>query len=132
MVVDVSFAKRYLAEQNPIGKHVYFPPESTDGERTDEIVGVVGHVKQFGLAPDQSNNVEAEYYEPFAQLPERMMPVVGQGVNAFVRVREGVDPESVFPSIRRALRQLDSDMVVDDMHPMHNWLPIVLPGNALP
>ena len=118
IVVDVSFAKRYFGEQNPIGKHVYFPPESTDGERTDEIVGVVGHVKQFGLAPDQSNNVEAEYYEPFAQLPERMMPVVGQGVNAFVRVREGVDPESVFPSIRRALRQLDSDMVVDDMHPM--------------
>ena len=57
--------KRYFPGQNPIGKHVYFPPESTDGERTDEIVGVVGHVKQFGLAPDKSNNVEAEFYEPF-------------------------------------------------------------------
>ncbi len=118
IVIDESFAQRFFPGQDPIGKHVYFPPESTDGERTDEIVGVVGHVKQFGLAPDKSNNVEAEYYEPFQQLPDRMMPVVGQGTDVFVRVREGVAPESVFPSIRRALRQLDGDMVVDGMRPM--------------
>jgi predicted permease len=122
IVIDESFAQRHFAGQDPIGKHVYFPPESTDGERTDEIVGVVGHVKQFGLAPDQSNNVEAEYYEPFQQLPDRMMPVVGQGINVFVRVREGVAPESVFPSIRRALRQLDSEMVVDGMQPMQQMV----------
>lgn len=118
MVVDQAFAQRYFPGQDPIGKHVYFPPESTDGERTDEIVGVVGHIKQFGLAPDKSNNVEAEFYEPFAQLLDRMMPVVGQGNSVFVRAREGVDAESVFPSIRHALRQLDGEMVVDGMQPM--------------
>jgi predicted permease len=118
MVVDESFAQRYFPGQNPIGKHIYFPPESTDGERTDEIVGVVGHVKQFGLAPDKSNIVEGEYYEPFAQLQDKMMPMVGGGVSAFVRVREGVNPESVFPGIQHALRQFDSEMVVDDMQPM--------------
>ena len=118
IVVDESFANRFFAGQNPIGKHVYFPPESTNGERTDEIVGVVGHVKQFGLAPDLTNNVEAEYYEPFAQLTGRMLPTVAQSVSTFVRAREGIDPASVFPSIRRALTQLDSEMVVDDLHPM--------------
>ncbi len=118
IVVDESFAAKFFPGQDPIGKHVYFPPESTDGERTDEIIGVVGHVKQFGLAPDKANNVEAEYYEPFAQLLDRMMPIIGQGVNAFVRTREGVDPESVFPSIRQRLRQHDSEMVVDGLHPM--------------
>jgi len=118
IVIDESFAQRFFPGQNPIGKHIYFPPESTDGERTDEIVGVVGHVKQFGLAPDKSNNVEAEYYEPLPQIPDRMMPMIADGVNPFVRVREGITPESVFPSIRQALRQLDSDMVVDDMQPM--------------
>lgn len=118
VVIDESFAQHYFPGQDPIGKHIYFPPESTDGERTDEIVGVVGHVKQFGLAPDKSNNVEAEVYEPFHQLLDRMMPVVGRGTNAYVRVREGGAPESVFPGIRRALRQLDSEMVVDGMQPM--------------
>ena len=122
IVVDESFAGRFFPGQNPIGKHVYFPPESTEGERTDEIVGVVGHVKQFGLAPDLTNNVEAEYYEPFAQLTGKMLPTVAQGVNPFVRVRQGIDPESVFPSIRRALTQLDSEMVVDEMHPMQQMV----------
>ena len=46
------------------------------------------------------------------------MSVIGQGSNAFVRLREGVAPESVFPSIRRGLRQFDSEMVVDGMQPM--------------
>lgn len=117
-VVDESFAQHYFPGQNPIGKHIYFPPESTDGERTDEIVGVVGHVKQFGLAPDKANNVEGEYYEPFTQLLDKMMPMIGGGVSTFVRVRDGVSAESVFPSIQHSLRQLDSEIVVADMQPM--------------
>ena len=109
----------YFPGQNPIGKHIYFPPESTDGERTDEIVGVVGHVKQFGLAPDTSEQCgRLNTMSPCAQLPDRMMPVIADGVTGFVRVREGVSPESVFPSIQRALRQFDSEMVVDDMQSM--------------
>jgi len=118
IVVDESFAEKFFPGQDPIGKHVYFPPESTDGERTDEIVGVVGHVKQFGLAPDTANVVEAEFYEPFAQLPDYMMHALASGVATFVRTREGVDPESVFPGVRHALRQQDSEMVVDSLHPM--------------
>ena len=39
-------------------------------------------------------------------------------MSAFVRVHEGVSPESVFPGIQRALRQFDSEMVVADMQPM--------------
>ena len=46
------------------------------------------------------------------------MPAIGSGVEAFVRVGEGASPEAVFPGIRRALRQLDSEMVVDEMQPM--------------
>ena len=98
-----------LANQDPIGKHVYFPPESTDGERADEIVGVVGHVKQFGLAPDESNNVEAEYYEPFQQLQDRMMPSGRPGrVNALRARARGSGPRiGVSQRIRRALMQVD-------------------------
>jgi len=119
IVVDEIFAHKYFPGQDPIGKHVYFPPEATDGERTEEIVGIVGHVKQFGLAPDTSNLVEAEYYEPLSQMIDHMVPVIADGVTGFVRVHEGVDPESVFPDLRRSLRQQDSEMVVDDMEAMH-------------
>ena len=44
-----SFAERYFAGQDPIGKHLHFPEGESMGRRDDEIVGVVGHIKQFGL-----------------------------------------------------------------------------------
>ena len=115
VVIDESFADRYFPGQDPIGKHVHFTQDSSGGPRTDEIVGVVGHVKQFGLQPDKNNAVEIEYYEPFAQIPDSIMRRVGEGAGAFVRLREGVNPEAAFPAIRRALIQTDSQMVVDDM-----------------
>ena len=118
VVIDDTFAERYFPGQDPIGKHLHFTQESSGGPRDDEIIGVVGHVKQFGLEPDKSNNVEVQYYEPFQQTPDMIMRRVGEGLPAYVRVADGVDPESVFPSIRRALTQLDSQMVVDDMQSM--------------
>ena len=118
MVVDESFAEHYFPGQDPIGKHVHFIQESSGGPRTDEIVGVVGHIKQFGLQPDKANNVEAQYYEPFQQTSDSILRRVAGGIPAYVRVGDGVDPESVFPSIRRSLTQLDSQMVVDNMQSM--------------
>lgn len=118
VVIDESFAKRYFPGQDPIGKHLHFVQESSGGPRTDEIIGVVGHIKQFGLEPDKANNVEIEYYEPLQQVPDTMMRRMGEGMGAFIRVRDGMSAESVFPSIRRSLTQLDSQMVVDGLHPM--------------
>jgi predicted permease len=118
VVIDESFAERYFPGEDPLGKHLHFQQESSGGPRTDEIIGVVGHLKQFGLEPDKANNVDVQYYEPFAQTPDLIMRRVGEGLPAFVRVRDGMDPEAVFPSIRRALTQLDSQMVVDSMQPM--------------
>ena len=119
VVIDESFAERYFPGEDPIGKHLHFIQESSGGPRTDEIIGVVGHVKQFGLEPDKANNIDVQYYEPFAQTPDLIMRRIGEGMDAFVRVREGMEPEAVFPGIRRALTQLDSQMVVDSMQPMH-------------
>ena len=122
IVIDESFARRYFPGQDPVGQSVHFAAEGLGGERSDEIVGVVGHVKQFGLQPDQANSVEAEFYEPFQQLPDQVMSMVGEGSSVFVRVHDGVAAESAFPAIRRALTQLDNQMVVDDMHPLQQFV----------
>ncbi len=118
VVIDESFAERYFPGQDPIGKHLHFLQESSGGPRTDEIVGVAGHIKQFGLQPDKSNVVDVQYYEPFAQNTDAIMRRVGEGTGAFVRLRDGVVAESAFTAIRHAMTQLDSQMVVDDMQPM--------------
>jgi predicted permease len=118
IVIDESFANRYFPGEDPVGKFVHFAPESIGGVRDDQIVGVVGHIKQFGLAPDSSNLVEAEIYEPFQQIPHTSLALVAEGGHIFVRTAEGVDPESVFPAIRHALTQRDGQMVVDELQPM--------------
>jgi len=122
IVVDESFANRYFPGQNPVGKYVHFSPQSTGGERTDQIVGVVGHLKQFGLAPDKFNLVEAEVYEPFQQIAPTNLAMVAQSAHMFVRSSGTVAPESVFPGMRHALTQLDSQMVVDDLQPMQKMV----------
>jgi predicted permease len=117
-VVDQDFAAKYLPGQDPIGKHIYFVDPQSGGPRTDEIVGVVGHVKQFGLQGDSLQSLHAQVYESFMQMPDYLMPRVAEGSDTFVRTRTGVNPSSVFPAIRRALTQHDSQMVVDNLQPM--------------
>src|SRR3974390_3548853 len=45
VVIDEEFAKRFFGNTDPIGKHVNFDILN----RTGEVVGIVGHVKQWGL-----------------------------------------------------------------------------------
>ncbi len=44
-------------------------PRSSGGPRTDEIIGVVGHIKQFGLQPDQSNVARFNTTSPSRRSP---------------------------------------------------------------
>jgi predicted permease len=117
-VIDEDFAGKYFPGQDPIGKHVHFVEQQSGGLRADEIIGVVGHVKQFGLQQDSLQTLHAQVYEPFMQMPDFLMQRVAEGSDTFVRTRQGVDPTSVFPAIRHASTQQDSQMVVDNLQPM--------------
>jgi predicted permease len=118
VVIDEDFAARYFPGHDPIGKHVYFVEKQSGGPRADEIVGVVGHVKQFGLQQDSLESLHAQVYEPFMQMPDHLMPRVAEGTASYVRTHEGVTPEATFPAIRRALQQLDGQIVVDNLQPL--------------
>ncbi len=118
VVIDEKFAERYFGGQDPIGKHLHFPEEESMGPRDDEIVGVVGHINQWGLDKDGTQSLHAQLYEPFQQTPDQIMRRVAEGCDTFVRTRDGVDPGSVFPTIRRVLTLLDNQMVVDDEEKM--------------
>ncbi|HSY97855.1 MAG TPA: ABC transporter permease, partial [Terriglobales bacterium] len=59
VVIDAGFAQQYFAGQDPIGKHIrIFDFDGDSNQRVFVplvIVGVVGHVNQFGLAEDASH-----------------------------------------------------------------------------
>ena len=102
-VVDEAFAEHYFAGQDPIGKYIFLV--DSHGERSKEIVGVVGHVKQFGLGKDSTESMQAQMYEPFLQMPDYYILQEAGGDRIYARMRDGVDPMTVFHTIRRALAQ---------------------------
>jgi predicted permease len=108
VVVDIDdiFARTYFPNENPIGKHIHLAVFNVEAE----IVGVVGHVKQWGLDADPKSAIEAQFDYPFMQLPEKLMPLVADSVAVVLRT-EG-DPTAVMDSVRRAVNEIDSRDVV--------------------
>jgi predicted permease len=104
--IDDSFARTYFPNENPVGKRIHI----TGFEVTAEIIGVVGHVKQWGLDAEPKSAVEAQFDYPFMQLPEKLMPLAADGAAVVLRT-EG-DPTAVMASVRQAVADLDPREVI--------------------
>jgi predicted permease len=104
--IDDVFARTWFPNENPIGKRVHLEQFNVPAE----IVGVVGHVKQWGLGADQKSAVEAQFFYPFMQLPENLMALAADGVA--VVLRTAGDPAAVMGLVRRAVEQIDSRDVI--------------------
>src|SRR5487761_729250 len=104
--IDDVFARTYFPHENPIGKRVNFVGFGVQAE----IVGVVGHVKQWGLGTDAKSAVEAQFDYPFMQLPEKLMPLVATAVAVVLRTQG--DPTAVMGSVRRAVEETDPREVI--------------------
>jgi predicted permease len=114
VVVDIDdvFARTYFPHENPIGKRINLAGFNVQAE----IVGVVGHVKQWGLDADAKSAIEAQFDYPFMQLPEKLMPLAADAVAVVLRT-EG-DPTAVMSSVRRAVEEIDSNEVVYNVQTM--------------
>ncbi len=108
VVIDIDdvFARTWFPNENPIGKRVHL--EEFDVQA--EIVGVVGHIKQWGLGTDQKSAIEAQFFYPFMQLPENLMRMAADG--AAVVLRTSGEPAAVMGPVRRAVEQIDARDVI--------------------
>jgi predicted permease len=61
-VIDEVFARTFFPNQDPIGRTVNID----DGVL--QIVGIIGHVHQWGLDHDDTQTVRAQLYRPFMQI----------------------------------------------------------------
>jgi len=117
-VIDASFAQQYFAGRDPIGKHIrIFEFDSDSGKNLLVplvIVGVVGHVNQWGLADDASRPLQAQMYRPITQNGAVDTKGLAQGFNVFVRSKTPLAPAAFFESIRQKLLASNRDMIVYD------------------
>jgi predicted permease len=103
IVVDELFAKKFFGDGDPIGKRVHLLGK----DATAEIVGVVGHVNQWGLDSDDQQVLRAELYFPYMQLPDQAMQLSENGTGVVVRF-DG-NAQAVTTAIREALKKQNSD-----------------------
>jgi predicted permease len=104
--IDDVFARTYFPNEDPVGKRVHLEQFGVEAQ----IVGVVGHVKQWGPAGEARSAIQAQFYYPFMQLPTSLMAGVGKGVAVVLRTTG--DPAAVMGPVRRSVEQLDPRVVV--------------------
>jgi predicted permease len=104
--VDDTFAQTYFRHQNPIGQHVHF----AEFDNEAEIVGIVRHVRQWGPGNDQKTAIEAQFYYPFMQTPEKLMPLLAGQVGVVLRTQG--DPAATMGQVRHAVAEIDPGDVI--------------------
>jgi putative ABC transport system permease protein len=106
VVVSQSFADRYLAGRDPIGRRIHMEWGDT---LVGTVVGVVGDIKHTGVDSAASPTV----YWALPQFPYSFMTLV---------IRTADDPMRLASAVEAQVRALDPDQPVADLKPYDEWL----------
>ncbi|HEX2269128.1 MAG TPA: ABC transporter permease [Pyrinomonadaceae bacterium] len=111
IVIDEMLAQQRFPNQDPVGRRLHL-----DDQGPYEIVGVVGHVKQFGLDNDEQN-LQAQMYLPFRAASDQEVEGTG-GMGVVLRADDTIGP-SFFTSIRDAVKQQNNQNVISNAQTMN-------------
>jgi putative ABC transport system permease protein len=114
VVINETMAKRFFADQDPIGTRL----DISGPTYMREIVGIVADVKQDGL------NAEAQpqVYEPYGQKPNRGL---------YVLLRTAGDPATLAESLRRDVTAIDPDQPISQAMTMEQLVGRTLAPHTL-
>ena len=106
VVVDDVFASTYFPREEALGKRIRWGPEPREEA---EIVGIVGHVKQWGLDSDDTNSLRAQLYQAFDQQADDQI-----GPNNRLILRASGPPLQLLPTLKRTVQQLNAENAMFD------------------
>jgi predicted permease len=112
LVIDEVLAKKFFGDQDPIGRHVNLYSKGGAAE----IVGVVGHVKQWGLDTDDTQSLRAQLYFPYMQLPDEAMHQSASGTGVLLKLDGNMQGTAV--TLRTVLKKMNSDQVMFEVQTM--------------
>jgi predicted permease len=104
IVVDENLARHAFGRDDVVGKQLWIP---AIGASPVQIVGVVGHVRHWGLGSDDQSLVRDQIYYPLAQVPDQLLHFFSSIMS--IAVRTTVPPQAVADSMRRELRGASGD-----------------------
>lgn len=112
VVIDENLARHAFGGQSAVGKRLW----SSDFAGPMQIVGVVGHVRHWGLAGDDQSRVRDQMYMAFSQVPARFLPLLSSFMSIAVRTR--TPPLNVMESLRFELRGAGGDQALYQVRTM--------------
>ena len=113
VVIDDNLAQHAFVGNDPVGKGLWIQGMASNPVR---IVGVVGHVRHWGLAGDDQSRVRDQIYCSFYQLPDPLVHFLSSVMS--ITVRTTITPLNVAEPLRRELRGPGADQTLYDVHTM--------------
>lgn len=113
IVVDENLARHAFGTTNAVGRRLYVPNLNMGPSL---IVGVVGHVRHWGLAGDDQSHIRDQIYYPFAQVPDHLMRFFSTVMSIAIRTND--DPSAMIAPLRGELRGGAGDQMLYDVSTM--------------
>jgi predicted permease len=113
VVIDDNLAQHAFGRKDAVGKRIWIP---SMGAGPVLVVGIVGHVRHWGLASDDQSRVRDQMYYPFAQVPAPLLHFFSS-IMSFA-TRTTIPPLNVVEPLRRELRGAAGDQALYEVHTM--------------
>lgn len=104
-LVDERFAQRAWPNDNPVGKRFQFGDSPKADGRWHEVVGVVSHVKSYGIDRDSREHVYLSADQETFDQPTLVL-------------RSDGDPSLLAEPVQRAIREIDSALATSGVRPL--------------
>jgi len=113
VVIDDNLAQHAFGTKDAVGKRIWI---SAMGAGPVLVVGVVGHVRHWGLAGDDQSRVRDQMYYPLAQVPAPLLHFFSSIMS--IAARTTIPPLNVVEPLRRELRGPAGDQALYEVHTM--------------
>jgi predicted permease len=107
VVIDEVLAQHAFPHQEAVGKRLSIQAMGPDPIR---VIGVVGHVRHWGLADDDQARMRDQIYYPFAQVPDALMRLFSSFMS--IAARTSIPPLNVVEPLRHDLRGATGDQTI--------------------
>jgi predicted permease len=114
LIIDENLARHAFGRRDVVGRQIWI---SGRGAAPLEIVGVVGHVRHWGLAADDQSRAHSDQmYSPFAQVPAGLLHIFSSFMSIAIRTRSS--PLEVVRPLQEELRGDSGDQTLYQIRTM--------------